>query len=227
MEQRLKISMKELVKEAVDELKKDMKAELKREIKQELNAEWNAAMTQNKDENAKVLSEFNSLKEDNTSVSTKLSMMLASLALYETKLGETQGTVVRQDQMINELKMEMENTTYQINTPNLCIGGLLQVQGQDRKTLVSNFFKHVLKIEQDISIDEAFRVGKGKTRTMIVKLTKPNDKAIIFKQVKNLKDVLNANNKPPYSVSDQLSARRYAKRRRERVIQQERKVNRS
>ena len=196
MEMRLKASMKESVKEAVDDLKKDLKEEMKKEIKRELKEDWKKEVTKYKLENEKVLSEFNSIKTDSTTATQEVATLRANLAICQTQLRETQGTLIRQDQVMQEMQGAIEEFREKVNKNVLRINGLIEEKNENCIEVVQTFFKERLKIEAVIVIKSAFRIGKGKTRTMLVKLKTATDKGTIFGHTKNLKEVTNTNGKP-------------------------------
>lgn len=84
------------------------------------------------------------------------------------------------------------------------------------KWKVLEFFKNSLKIQDNIVLNNAYRVGAGADRPIIIELCNIADKAKIYQNVGNLKGVRNSKNKS-YFVSDQLPED-YAERRRQQNI---------
>ena len=66
------------------------------------------------------------------------------------------------------------------------------------------FFIETMEIEQGVEISDAYRVGQGSHRNVMNKLRYPGDKSLIFSNVVNLKEKLNAGGKP-YFLQDELT----------------------
>ena len=80
------------------------------------------------------------------------------------QLNEVIGTVIRQDKMLTECHDKIEILQSHINRSNLRIQGIPEEKEEDCAKKVQTFFKDMLGIQQDINIDDAFRIGKGDGR---------------------------------------------------------------
>ena len=94
---------------------------------------------------------------------------------------------------------------------------MLEKKEENCVTTVNSFFKEKLKIEEDVGVCEAYRVGRGKSRTMMVKLDNPRKKGFMFANVKNLKDVTNDEGKY-FQIREQFTAKWYAMRKRNNML---------
>ena len=86
---------------------------------------------------------------------------------------------------------------------NLLMSGIEEVKGENCKTLASKVFKDKLKIEKEITIKNAFRIGKGDNRPIAIKLAENSDKGVIFKSVNKLRKSEDANDRKVF-INDQL-----------------------
>ena len=95
------------------------------------------------------------------------------------------------------------------------------VLDEDREEKVAEtakkFFKEKLKIEKPIELADAYRVDKGKVKTIVIRLQNVKDRGLIFGHVKNLKDVNNKMNKP-FQIREHLSPKEFAARKRQSTI---------
>ena len=110
--------------------------------------------------------------------------------------------------MIKECKSEIDLLQQESKKPFLFIKGLFERPDESCSEVVTRFFKEIMKIEDPISIENAFCQGKDKNSRIQVKLTNPGDKGKIFKCAKNLKDVKNEND-DPFQINESLTAKRY------------------
>ena len=82
------------------------------------------------------------------------------------------------------------------------------------------FLKEQMCIEAEIAINDAFRVGQGKNRPMVVKLANISDRGTIFKHGKNLKGKTNKFEKS-FRVKDQKPGRIQSNIQRRRQLLEE------
>ena len=112
--------------------------------------------------------------------------------------------VIRQEQQI-QLLQSRQSAAYQRELkPNMLINGILPVEEENREVLikaVQTFFKEVMKIEQVIQIEDAYRIGKGNPQTVLIKLQYYADKALIYTNSSHLKGKTNEKKKP-YFIKD-------------------------
>ena len=62
-------------------------------------------------------------------------------------------------------------------------------------TAINTFFAETMKIEPKIEINDVYRMGNGRDRSIMIKLCFPSDKAVIFEHASNLKGIQNARKK--------------------------------
>ena len=119
--------------------------------------------------------------------------------------------VIKQDNVISELKKEIETLKKGQRKPNMFISGIIEVEDESkesRKAMVANFFKGIMEINKDIPIVDAFRIGKGNPRVMKIVLANPYDKGLIFKNSSNLQGKKNAKRKLYFINDDQSEMER-------------------
>ena len=132
------------------------------------------------------------------------------------------GIMERQATMIEHLQHQNEEYLSKSYRNNIIIQGLEIDDDDDHETInkkVTDFFSQTTKINKNIAIKSIVKMKKeGKvSATLQVTLENPKDKGIIFKNVKNLKDVKN-NHDGYYSVNDHLTYERQEEQRRYRTI---------
>ena len=155
------------------------------------------------------------LRDDVASAKTQV-------ATVNLQMREVSGAVIRQQQEIGECKDDIEGFKGYTQRKVLKIRGLLEAEQENCKEVVKDFFTQKLGITSTIVVTEAFRLGKGDNRPMKVVLKNPRHKAKIFKNTKKLKDVTNDMGDSFY-VDDQITAKRFAERGRQRQIVAENK----
>ena len=145
------------------------------------------------------------VQEENTQLKADWEEVRRNLKL-SAQVSALTNVCVRQEHELKDisrkvLAMEMcENRAY------LLIYGIGVTQYEDVKGTVKDFFKRKLKIEREIPIANAYKLGKtGNFRPIKVILQQPQDKGTIFKHVKNLKGLKNEMDKP-YRIDDDLPA---------------------
>ena len=111
--------------------------------------------------------------------------------------------IVRQDAKIDELETRNEQSDLRATRNNIVIKGLVEHKNENCMEVVNHFFKDVLKISSNVSIQLAHRIGKGDHRPMLIYLKHPGEKGKIYKHTSALKDARNELNKK-YQVRDQL-----------------------
>ena len=91
--------------------------------------------------------------------------------------------------------------------PNLIVHGITEKKDETRDELfesLKQFFVNKMEVEEEIAINDCYRMGQGKTRPVLLKLKYPNDKAIIFENASKLKDKMNEKGKY-FFVHDDVS----------------------
>ena len=160
------------------------------------------------------------LKQDVDALRGELATTKVQLKMYEVRLNEVAGCSIRQEQRIEECQSKLEDVSDKIDSNLLRIRGIIEQKGENCMTKINTFFKEVLEIEQTIKVRKAHRIGKGKNRPILVHLKDSRDKGLVFANTEKLKDATNQHNKP-YSVSNQMSARKHATRLRHRQIKKQ------
>ena len=175
--------------------------------------------TQVQEENKIINEQVKTIGDNQVSNNEELSKCKTQLKVCQMQLNEVIGVMIRQEQMINECREHIETLTHKLNKNTLRITGLDTMENENCIDVVADFFKQRLGIQQDIVVSDAFRVNGNVAgnKPMIVHLQNAWDKGIIFKNTKKLKDQVNASDQP-FSVSDQLSAKRRAERQRTRQL---------
>ena len=160
---------------------------------------------------------INSLKTKKETLQRDLKDAQRQLKVCQLQLNEVSGVSVKQDQQLSECQAAIEVLKEKVDRPTLKITGIIESKKENCSELVKSFFKDTMKISSDIPLIDAYRVGKGTNRLMVVQLANPRDKGKIFAKGKNLKDVRNREDKP-YNVFDQLSGRKRAEKDRNRHL---------
>ena len=155
-----------------------------------------------------------------TTLQGDLKQTKTTLKTTQLQLTQVTGLVIRQSQELIECKEEIEVLKNRLDSNVLIIQGLIESENENCTQLVKEFLKDKVKVTKEIEIQDAFRLGKKSEkyeRTMKVFLANPRDKRHIYANTKNLKDVVNDNDRPFY-VKDRLTARKKAKKDRERHL---------
>ena len=90
-------------------------------------------------------------------------------------------TVIKQDQRIHELTKELDEIKLNAVNDNIIISGLIEGPGENVILQVKEFFHMTMKIQQEIPIDDAYRLGAPGNRQVVVKLKYRKDKKYIFR----------------------------------------------
>ena len=100
------------------------------------------------------------------------------------------------------------------------IKGIKEEKDEIAKDVADDFIKTKLEIKDGLDIQTAYRFGKGRQRSLYVKLLDPNDMGHIFRHVKNLKEKTNHEDKH-FSIDEQLTERDFATKTRHFDIKKE------
>ena len=101
------------------------------------------------------------------------------------------GVTVQQEKEIRKLQEKLDNIEANANRHKLIISGLIEKEGENVTHEVLAFFKAKLRIDMTIELRYARRVGQGDTRAVEVGLMDIGQKGLIYKSLKNLKDIKN------------------------------------
>ena len=186
-------------------------------VKQDLSNEIQALKNE-KDVNTE---KINSLESKQTATEIKVSTVQKENVVMKDQVDHLMDAFVYQQQILDELNGKVETLQKSSMNKNLIIKGLIATKtGSERENCVKtvrDFFQKVMEISEEISIKRAFRIGRGKVRTMLVILKSPADKAKIFDNVGNLKEKTNTNGKS-YKIENQLPNRLAELRNKQRNV---------
>lgn len=154
--------------------------------------------------------------------SVKLRGIVDALDDQEDKIDMLIGIVQRQDVQIKALQSRWDAAYAKEHQDNIVINGLAETQGENCYHEVANFLKNVLKMDAQIPITKAYRLGKGQNKPMMAKLKNPADRAKIYQKVPNLKQA-NKGRAKPYFIADQLPESWAEKKRYIHFIKQQNK----
>ena len=208
--------MKEEINQNTNETVKREVEEGMREIKEDI-ASFKSFKTEVTDDISNIKKDVSALQTELTKLKTDLTSTKTELEMCKVKLRETTGVTVKNDQVINECKTDLEEVNEKLNANKLRIRGIPETKEEVCTSKVKDFFTRILEISTEIKISRAHRIGKGRNRTILVYLKNSRDKGLIFANTKKLKDLKNELNYP-YSVSNQFSAKKNADRARMRQI---------
>ena len=134
--------------------------------------------------------------------------------------------IINQEERLDTMERRMTMAYQREIKPNLVIHGLIEKKDEQRdelEALIKNFFKTTMEIEQSIELNDWFRMGQGKTRSVLIKLKHPNDKAVIFKNAINLQGKENSQKKLHF-IHEDLSDEQTETRQCYRDLQKENKA---
>ena len=125
--------------------------------------------------------------------------------------------MIKKDQEVKELKNRVLQLETKAIKHEMIFQGIAETAEEDTLQAVKDFCKEKLKIESDLKILTAFRMGKGTTRPILVRFSTPGIKGVIYSHLKNLKGMKNAKGYG-YQISDNLPEEASEKQRRLRQI---------
>ena len=169
------------------------------------------------DSNNKWHEEFKITEQRSKENEKELQTAKVELESCKDKLRKVIDISIRQEQVIHECKDKIDYLENMILNDVIRITGIRERKEEDVIQVVHNFFKQKLKIQKELSVIDAFRIGKGSHRAIKVQLAKPREKALIFGNLKHLKGVVNDIEKP-YQVREHLSAKKYTEKKRQRQL---------
>ena len=136
----------------------------------------------------------------------------------DEKMTRLINAVSKQNVIIGEMQNKMERGEFRSMKQNLIINGIVEEENESCSEKVRTFLKDEIKVEGDILIKVAHRLGEGNgNRPMVVRFKNQNDKSKIYSNVSNLSKKVNTHEEPFY-INDQLPARMNEKRIWEREI---------
>ena len=136
----------------------------------------------------------------------------ASKAMSDRDIVEIMADIIiRQDQKITELADKVTDLQRRSMRKNIVITGLPVKEKENCKEIAKNFFKDKMKVEEP-EIEVAHRLGKGKSKPMVVRMRSIGQKSKVFGNVGNLKGIKNEQKKH-YRLDDQLPEKLAEKKR--------------
>ena len=212
----MKLLMKTMVAHK-EEIKKEFKTEFQRH-----DTKLQTVEHQQKQQDDKITNLYEEIKVEKEKSQQLESMVKCLQDQVKTLINFT----VCHDNKIEEFERQKCEETLKSMNSNIIIKGLKESENEVCLEVVNTFLKEVVKIDTQINIITAYRIGKGNNRSMLVKLKNPSEKGKIYKKTSNLKGITNFANKP-YKIFDQLPAKEAAERQRSQDImwQNWRKVN--
>ena len=133
----------------------------------------------------------------NTSLDAKLTEVKDNNKIVKKAVIANDKGVRKNTDKINQLEVRMLKN-------NMMITGIKEMKDENCVDKVTKFLTECMKISKKIVINAAYRIGKRENdRPIVIKLADAGDKAIIYKHVKNLKELKNEDGNN-YYVNDQL-----------------------
>ena len=134
---------------------------------------------------------------------------------------------IQQDETIKSIKDRQTAACEREMRPNLLIYGLIPKKNDETRddlmSLVKDFFTETMQIEDEIPLQDVYRVGKASPKTVMIKLKYPNDKSLIYAHAKNLQGKENEKKKG-YFVKDDSTEQQDEVRKIYRDLQKENEV---
>lgn len=165
----------------------------------QLQHELSTLRTQKALQDAQVSDLINSQKAD----AIKLQNAMEKIDQQDRCIEAMVGILSRQNQELAGFKRILNNMAVRAARHNLILSGIVEERNENTKWKVLEFFKGSLKLQDNIVLNKAYRIGNGVDRPIIIELQNVEDKAKIYQKVGNLKGVKNSKNKS-FFISDQL-----------------------
>ena len=128
------------------------------------------------------------LSDNQQKQATALKAAVQRIEKCENTIELLTGIVMRQDETIRILKDKVIKVEIKIMKANILVAGIQEMKGENCIKVAQNFFKKDLKIESDIKVATAFRIGKGEKGSLLIKLLYESDKGVVYKHIKNIKE---------------------------------------
>ena len=183
------------------------------EHKEEIKAEFKLDMQQRDIKVGTIESTLNiqsdtiqSLQDKNVSLTTDINSLKDEISQLKHQVSNLSNATIKHDNIIDELQDRNESRDQREMKNNLIIRGIAEKKHENCLQTAANFFKNTMKITDTVQIIRANRLGKGTDRPLLIILKSPGEKGKVFKNVKNLKDVRNDNNKK-YQVRNHYTAK--------------------
>ena len=171
----MKVEWRKVMKEELDTFKDDFNKDLKKDIVEMKNS-FNISLEDMEKKNLDMQIELTATKNKLNGCQIQVSELVAIMS--------------RQDQMIAECKNQIDLLRAKVSQACIFIQGLVIRKDDDCVVKVKDFFQMQLKIEEEIKVRSAIKIG-GDQHLVKVELKNSCDKGIIFCHVKHLKGVVN------------------------------------
>ena len=102
----------------------------------------------------------------------------------------------------------------------IVVKGVRETEDEDTKQTLANFFSTQMEIHENLQIQTAFRVGKGKYRLIHAKLFDPGDISKIYAHVHKLKDKKNEIDRF-FNIDEQLTESNLQRKHRRQQLKSE------
>ena len=182
-----------------------------------LRTDFQRGINEIKNEQTKLKSDLEATTGKCNKNETELRAVRTELVTYKHKLDTITGVSIKQSQELNECKTKLEKMQRQMNRDILRLIGIEERDEENVYETVAKFFKDKLKVDKEIALADAYRVGKGKFRTIVIQLKNYRSRGLIFSHVKNLKELTNSDDKP-FQIREHLSPKELAERQRNQKI---------
>ena len=123
--------------------------------------------------------------------------------LIEERVQLLAHVIIKQDNEIRALKEKVRNMQNEAVKCDIVISGIKESDKEDVRKAVQVFLTTKLKMQTPPECKDAYRIGKGDKRPIIVKLTSFKEKLQIYKHQKNLKDAQSEEG-TKYYINDNL-----------------------
>ena len=201
-----------------DKFAEDMRNSMKVTVDEAIEASMTKLSTELKDEIAtlkldkeKVLNDLQAITTSQSTITDDLAQARRELDTCKLQLAEVRETVIKQDQMLDECRNELDRVKAKISDNILKIRGIKENEGENCIEKVKKFFKDTLGIEQEMKLYSAYRIRRGKNRTILIELKNARQKGLVFANVSKLAEL-------PFSIDSQVSGKKSAARRRNRHV---------
>lgn len=164
--------------------------------------------------NIDVQNDVEKLRESCNSNADEIVDLSKDLDNYRFQLQKVSQLVIRQEQQIGFLNKKVTEMQQREMNPNIVITGIVEQPNEKPIQLFNQFVMQQLEIQELIPANQAFRIGNGTNRPLIVELRDPNShKGKLFAKATKLKGKKNKIGKP-YFLADHLPEALNEERRR-------------
>lgn len=178
-----------------------------------------SSLTQQKDQQDSKVCQLQQVQQQD---GIKLAKALEQIDEHERRFEIMVGIMMKQEEEIDHLRKSLNIVYAKSVNQNLVFTGIEEKPNERPTWAVLEFLKQQMKINKNIAISKAYRVGQGNNRPIIIELQDANDKAVIFQNVGNLKDVRNSQGRS-YFISEQLPDEMAESKRQQNYVKIENK----